>query len=362
MTADTIIHSVIVILCIVVVATTSLPFSGSHAWWIRGWDFPRAQIAALAFVTLFAALFVATGTLRNVMAAALFTCLVYQSYRIFPYTPFAKTELSLAAEADESAIITMFSANVLMENTDHAALIREIDKVDPDIVFLMETDQKWITAVEPVLDRYETVIRVPQDNHYGLVFATRLRTRRAEAIFLVDDRTPSVFAELEDAQGRVLRFVGLHPRPPVPGVDTEERDAQILYAARFARKSNVPLVAMGDFNDAAWSDTAKLFKKVGEYLDPRIGRGLFASFDARSKLLRTPIDHFYLTEEVAVVSFHRGEDFGSDHFPIIAKVDLDLDLARRLNSTPEPIDQAMRDRADDVIAARNASLGIDMTE
>ena len=45
-------------------------------------------------------------------------------------------------------------------------------------------------------------------------------------------------------------------------VDTEERDEQILYAARFARGSDRPLVAMGDFNDAAWSDTAQRFKQL----------------------------------------------------------------------------------------------------
>ena len=190
-----------------------------------------------------------------------------------------------------------------------------------------------------------------------MIFATRLTANKAEPVYLVDDATPSVFAELEDAKGRVIRFVGLHPRPPVPGNDTEERDAQILNAARFAHKSNVPLVAMGDFNDAAWSDTAHLFKSVGEYLDPRVGRGFFASFDARSKLLRAPIDHFYLTREVAVLSFERGNFFGSDHFPIIAKICLDRELAHRLNTTPSPISQAMQDRTDELIAARDASLG-----
>ena len=50
-----------------------------------------------------------------------------------------------------------------------------------------------------------------------------------------------------------------------------DRD-DVRLAARFAAKSGVPLIAMGDFNDAAWSDTSQRFKHVGGYIDPRIGR------------------------------------------------------------------------------------------
>ncbi len=352
-----IIRGTLLFLTGIVFITTALPLSGSHSWWVRAWDFPRAQIAVVAFIALIAVVIFSSGTGRIVMATCLLVCLAYQCFRIFPYTPFAKTELTLAKEDECDEIITLFSANVLMENDEYDDLRREIAKVDPDVLLLMETDEKWTKEMESVLSEYETVVRVPKDNHYGMIFASRLRARKAVAVYLVNDETPAVFAELEDAKGRVLRYVGLHPRPPLPGADTEERDAQILFAARFARQSHVPLVAMGDFNDAAWSDTADLFKSVGEYLDPRVGRGFYASFDARSKLLRAPIDHFYHSEEVAVVSFHRGAYFGSDHFPIVARVCLDRDLAKRLNNTPEPIEDSMRERSEDIIAARSASLG-----
>ena len=152
------------------------------------------------------------------------------------------------------------------------------------------------------------------------------------------DDTPSVLAELTAPDGATaFRFVGLHPRPPVPGQDTDERDAEVLYAARFARRSGVPLVAMGDFNDAAWSDTSQRFKHVGGYLDPRIGRGLYASFNANHWLIRCPIDQLFVTPDVAVVSFGRGPHVGSDHFPIVATLRFDPELAERLNRPPLPL-------------------------
>lgn len=326
---DTLIWVAVPALGAALVLVTLLPFWKTHAWWVRMWDFPRVQIAvALALVLGFA--FFLDGWLQWTLAAALVVCLAYQIWRIFPYTPLARSEMRLAAPAKEGDV-TLVAANVLMENHDYDRLRLLADHVDPDVLLLMETDDAWVSAMEPLLARYTTVLREPRGNYYGMVFATRLKAIEAKIVYLTVDDTPSVFAELETADGAPFRFVGLHPQPPIPGVDSDERDAQILYAARFARKSGIPLVAMGDFNDAAWSDTAQTFKTLGRYLDPRVGRGLFASFSANSWLLRCPIDQIYATEDVAMVSLRLGPHVGSDHYPVIAQVRIDPDLASRLN-------------------------------
>ena len=149
--------------------------------------------------------------------------------------------------------------------------------------------------------------------------------------------------------GAAFHFVGLHPKPPVPGIDTHERDEQILFAARFARKDDMPLVVMGDFNDAAWSDTARRFKRYGRYVDPRVGRGIYASFDANHVLIRCAIDQLYVTDDVAVAEFGLGPHVGSDHFPVIARLRVDRALAARLNRPSPPLDPAERAGLDDRI-------------
>ena len=42
---EALIDAAIVALTVLLVAVTLLPLSGSHAWWVRMWDFPRVQIA-----------------------------------------------------------------------------------------------------------------------------------------------------------------------------------------------------------------------------------------------------------------------------------------------------------------------------
>lgn len=328
-----------------VAVVTLLPKLPSHRWWVRAWDFPRAQIAILAALTIPGAL-VMPGLAGWAALAVLSVCLVYHCWRILPYTPLTKVEMEKVARTGDGSQVTILAANIQMANDRFEDVRRLVADVDPDILFLMETDARWHDALREVLDRYPQVVTEIRDNCYGFIFATRLETPKAKVVYLTPDDTPSLFCELLSPHGQRFRFVGLHPRPPVPGNTTEERDAEILFAARFAHKTDMPLIAMGDFNDAAWSDTSRRFKTVGGYLDPRVGRGMVASFHAKSRILRAPIDQFYATPDIALCDFARGPDIGSDHFPIIARIDLDGKKARASNTEPKDIEPEERDRRD----------------
>lgn len=346
----------ILIWCIAIglLLVTFIPIVNTNIWWVRVMDFPRIQIAVAAVIVLVAGLSI-SGPGRVVVPLLMIAACSYQLWRIFPYTALAKPDLELAAEGKNS--IRILSSNVLMENKRHGDLTRVIDGFDPDILLLMETDQEWLDALEPVLARYSTVVREPRDDHYGMIFATRLDADDARIVYLTTEDTPSAFAQIKSPDGIPFRFVGLHPRPPVPGESTKERDAQIYYAARFARKADVPLIATGDFNDVAWSDTSQTFKHVGQYLDPRIGRGFFSSFDATRFWLRFPIDQVFVTEDVAVVSIERLAFFGSDHFPMATIIRLDSNTADKLNNKPERISEDEQKLIDDTISKMRDMLG-----
>ncbi len=296
--------------------TTLAPLSGSQEWWIRGWDFPRIHIAIAALFTV-AMGFIVWRKGVVVVMTLLVVCAFYQAYRIFPYTQWATEEIALQSSVAAGEQISLISANVLMGNTDHAAVIAMIEREQPDVLFLMETDQAWDDALASTLENYNTVLSYPRDNFYGLIFATNLRVTASDIVFISDDETPTVLAELEGPTGKFF-FVGLHPRPPVPGVDTDDRDEQIKRAALLADREISPVVAMGDFNDVAWSWTSERFKEYGKFKDPRVGRGMLPSFDATSWWMRFPIDQFYVTDGLGLISFSRLDPIGSDHFPMKA--------------------------------------------
>ncbi|PZX09647.1 endonuclease/exonuclease/phosphatase (EEP) superfamily protein YafD [Palleronia aestuarii] len=355
--AATLLRGLLWIAAISIALLTFITLWDTNLWWVRALDFPRLQIAiAAGLVTLLGLLLRGAGRLA-VLSLTLASG-GYQLYRILPYTIAYPPEMRLAPDGPDA--LRLFAANVLMENDRHDLVLEQVSRFDPDILLLMETDRAWVDALEPVLKRYPTIVREPRDNHYGMVFATRLEAREARIVYLTEDDTPSLFAELRGPGGMPFRFVGLHPRPPVPGQSTADRDAQIYYAARFASGEKLPLVVMGDFNDVAWSDTSQMFKHVGGYLDPRIGRGFFASFDAETALVQFPIDQLYVTEDVAVVSIEQLPYVGSDHFPMAATIRLDADLAAGLNDRPEPLGEKERERIEATVNEMRASLGHDL--
>ena len=254
-----------------------------------------------------------------------------QAWHIWPFSPFSPKEMRRHRHGNPAHEVSCLAMNVLMENRDHAAVRAEIARLNPDLVLLMETDATWDAALAPALQGYDTVLRAIKGNYYGLIFATRLQGSARVTYLSVED-TPSVLAELAAPCGTKFRFVGLHPKPPVPGEDTVGRDAEVAWAARHARDTALPVVAMGDFNTPAWSQNAHRFKVVGGYLDPRVGRGPLPSFDASRWWLRCPIDQFSATEEVSLIAFRRGRYVGSDHFPMLARIRFDdPEGARRLN-------------------------------
>lgn len=287
------------------------------------WDFPRAHIFVISVsLALIAALLLRTQSI--VIVLILVVCAAYQGRMILPYTPLASVEIEMSTRTNKPAI-SFLAANVLMQNREYERLIALIEEDFPDVLFLMETNAQWVQALESTLASYKTVVTHPLENHYGVVFATNIEVIDAQIVFLAEDNTPTLLAEMRGADGAGFHFIGLHPRPPVPGNDTEERDAQIRRAATLTKHSDLPVIAMGDFNDVAWSWTAKRFKHHGNFLDPRVGRGMLSSFDANHPVLKFPIDQLYLTQGINLISFQRKRNIGSDHFPMEAVVSISGD-------------------------------------
>lgn len=304
---------------IAALVTTLLPLTNSVTWWVRMWDFPRLHIASVALFSLLAILPIAVF-LKPLLAAVLVGIVIYQAIQIFPYTPLAKTEVDIAPAPTPEEEMVLLSINVLMENKRHDDLIAIVEREDPDVLLLMETDETWNSALSEILSRYPTVKSHIAGDHYGLIFATRLPASRVELLWPVADDTPAVRAILTSPSGANFNFIGLHPRPPVPGNTTTVRDKQIKNAALMTQSSERPTIVMGDFNDVAWSWTTRRFKQYGDLLEPRVGRGMISSFHADYWFMRLPIDQLYLTDNVGLVSFRRLENFGSDHFPMVATV------------------------------------------
>ena len=289
---------------------------------VRMLDFVREPMIYLTgLVAVLAALFAGKG--RWIAVALCGGAALVNFARLWPYTMLAPAQVPLPDAIDGMSCAKVLSFNVLQSNDRHAETAALIERLDPDILLLMETNPVWARALEPQLAGYGYRISRPLDNKYGMIFATRLTVDRAEMPVDAESETPSLYATLRMGDGARFELVGLHPRPPRPGESTEERDATIARAGALTPDGLGNVLAIGDFNDVPWSRTTERFREEGKYLDPRAGRGSFPTFPADYALIGWPLDQIMVKDGVKVDWLEIGENVGSDHLPLMARVCVD---------------------------------------
>jgi len=329
-------------------AGTLLSLSRNSHWLVRLWDFPRVQIAALATLSggAYALLFHGGRPAEWAFLAAIALCVAWQLYKIFPYTPLAREQVERSRRKREGASFRLLISNVLMENEEHELLLGVIRESDPDLVLVVEVNERWAHALQPLDERYPHRVSQPQDNYYGLILFSRLPLVEPRVDFLVQDDIPSVHTAFELPSGERVFLHGLHPRPPEPlrDQDSTPRDAELVVMGRaIGETGDAPTVVAGDLNDVAWSRTTELFLRLSGLLDPRVGRGFYNSYNAKNILFRYPLDHVFHSNHFRLVKLERLRRVGSDHFPMLVELSYEPDAPARqpeLKRSEEDLEEA----------------------
>ena len=298
-------------------------------WWFRGADFPRLQILAVGLFALIALLFwdAEWNLNREILLVALIAAVAYQLKMVLPYTPIWKKQvLQVAADQlNPEQQISLLVSNVLTPNDRYELLLAHIDRLQPDLVLTLESDQKWQQALSRIESDYPYRVAVPLDNLYGMHLYSRLPLIDFEIKFILSDEIPSIHATLKLRSGVHVQLYCLHPKPPSPteAKDSTLRDAELLMVGDHIKDLNESCIVMGDLNDVAWSRTTRLFQRISGLLDPRVGRYYINTFNANYRLLRWSLDHVFHSTDFALVDMQRLSHIGSDHFPVYVVLQTD---------------------------------------
>jgi endonuclease/exonuclease/phosphatase (EEP) superfamily protein YafD len=334
------------ILSVIVLVPTLLPLSSVDRWWVRVWDFPRLQLAVLYLLGL-CLLWIAAGKGwgRLGLAGVLVLAFLYQLTWIVPYLPLAPVQTLRAMRVDAEASIRIFIANVLMTNRTMERLRALIEHAEPDVLILTEPDAWWAKQLQGLEQTFPNRTSYPLNNTYGMILYSRLPLVQSEVKFLVEPDVPSIHAHLRLRSGALVELIAVHPRPPRPADDTAERDAELVLVGRQAKASRAPTIVAGDLNDVGWSQTTRLFQRVSGLLDPRRGRGLYATYHADYPILRYPLDHLFHSQEFRLRRMAVLDHFGSDHFPLL--VELSYEPERQWEQELPRADEVERQQAEE---------------
>ena len=310
------------------IVLTLLPLIRSARWWIRVWDYPRLQLAAVLALLLVAQV---TLTPANIpLAIVTAAACGWQVFSIWPYTRAHRVQSLPAKVRDRDNELSVMVANVLQDNRNARGLLDIVDEMEPDILITVETNAWWDAQLAVLAAHFPFNVRIPLENTYGMHVFSRLELKDVRVRELVSPGIPSVRATVKLRSGKECELYALHPEPPLPHKDVEERDAELLLVAREAKEHRRPTIVAGDLNDVAWSHTTRLFQRVSSLLDPRVGRGLFATFHTGHWLMRWPLDHLFHDASFRLAQIKVLRAYGSDHFPIYASLVHDPAAAARV--------------------------------
>ena len=119
---------------------TLLPFIRSSWWWVRVCDFPRLQLFVLGLAVLAALLALAPDAPHDWLAVALLaSAVLYQGYRILPYSPLWSVRALPSQDPDPDRKLRLLIANVLVGNRRTEPLLNLVRATDPDVLLALET-------------------------------------------------------------------------------------------------------------------------------------------------------------------------------------------------------------------------------
>lgn len=346
----------VILAAVVALSAASLaPLLETNAWWVRVFDFPRAQMLVALGVIGLVGFILRPGRSAVLGAAALLwtAAAAYNLYKTVPFLPFAGIQTVAAESCPAEARIRILVANVERGNENAEPLFELVRSSQPDLFLAMETDQWWDEKLDQLQPLFRTHVKQIADarSHFGIHLFSQLAIEDGEVKFLLDNSVPSIFATASLPNGETIDFYGLHPTPPRLYESSRDRDAQLLLAAFAARDSANPVIVGGDLNAVPWERTFGRMLRIGGLLDPRLGRGFYNTYHAQRWAMAWPLDHILWQDQFALVSMRRMPGIGSDHYPWLAEVCHDPQVAQR-QSAPAL-------QSSDIEEARNAIAAVE---
>lgn len=214
--------------------------------------------------------------------------------------------------------LRLMSMNVHTQLGDPEKVRREVTRVAPDILVLLEINQRWVGRLKWLDDAYPHSIVEPREDNFGIgLYAKRPLTDK-QAIWLGSALVPTLTAQI-DFDGQRLTLLATHPLPPTGRENAGLRNEQLGRLAEFAAKHR-PVVLLGDLNTTPWSPHFRQLLRDGRLHNSAHGFGIQATWPRQSVLFRIPIDHCLHSPEMVTIERQVGGSVGSDHFPVVVDI------------------------------------------
>ncbi len=215
---------------------------------------------------------------------------------------------------NNGAPIRVMVSNVLTSNKNFDEFIDLVRKESPDVVALLEINDKWVQALDELAETYPYKLLYPQSDNFGIGILSRGPMRRVEKIDLLG--VPALYARLA-LSSRMIDVLVVHTLPPVNAANAALRNKQLEMIARIAEEKGGLHIVMGDLNTTMWSPHFRALLRHSGLKDARKGFGILPTWPAGLGPFMIPIDQCLFQIPLAVKDVRKTSLFGSDHLSLI---------------------------------------------
>lgn len=234
-----------------------------------------------------------------------------------------------AREDDGRASLKLMSVNLMYGHGDADALLAQIARESPDVIVFQEWTPDGAVRLRAALAAgYPHSVEEPRDDAFGqAVFSRRAFVGATRTYPPLDGFHEPQICVSVDLGGRVLRLTDVHLLPPVSMAYFREQRLGAFTLRNWQAdpsRDDKPDILVGDFNATTRSAIVSAILGTG-MMDAQAEAGWWrgTTWPRVGMMAYAPglqLDHALVGPRLECVEARVGEDFGSDHRPVIVQV------------------------------------------
>lgn len=290
-------------------------------FWLRGSHLALDNLAAFLWPSLWGSLVVAIlCSVRSKRSIFLIASAAFVS-NLYLMSPWL-FENQFSAKPDNSTsypyALKVGMANVQTDNRDYERVVKWVADFKPDILILIEVDERWLTGVAAIEGELSQSLKDPHDHNFGIAVYSRYPLLSKTTTTFSDEGINSLEI-LVNAPGGPARVLATHALPPISAAWGADRNRHLQRLGAWSRGVTEDLIVAGDLNTAPWSTHYRAIE-TGGLRNIRPQSGLLPSWPTTfPSWMRVPIDHVLYRGSFVLKSARLGPDLASDHLPIEAE-------------------------------------------
>lgn len=215
----------------------------------------------------------------------------------------------------------IFYANVFNTSRNKDGLRQLILEENPEVLILIEPNEEWIKKLG-VRESFPFKRELLGYGDFSMALYSRLEMVGDVRLTVGEDLPPVIVQDLKTAEGVTFTMMSFHLFPPLSQEAMRINELVIRRLGTLYRHGK-ELIVVADMNATPFASFYRRFVNAAQVRNAMHGFGIKRTWNAWSPFLRLTIDHMFVRGKISVQSFKRLDEFGSDHFPLVAEVGIE---------------------------------------